>query len=112
MFTINQIVNPIIPGYAYAIIVEMDYRRYASVKLRHYPKHGESGEGLKEVEGWYRKDQIKPLHYSYSPLEVVFPHTHELFNRIAYDPQEGQYYDRYTDLYLSLEEVKAFGIPV
>lgn len=44
-------------------------------------------------------------------LEHVFPKGHQYHDRIFYDYQEGQYYDKGTDMYLSLDEVKAFGIP-
>mgnify|MGYP000926004384 CR=1 FL=1 len=48
------------------------------------------------------------------PLEPerVFPEGHQYHDRIWYDYQEGSYYDRSTDMFLTLEEVKAFGLPV
>lgn len=45
-------------------------------------------------------------------LEKVFSPAHPLHDRILYDPQEGSYYDAHTDLYLTLQEVRAFGLPV
>lgn len=43
-------------------------------------------------------------------LEQVFSEGHEFHSRIFYDRHAGQYYDRGTDLYLTLEEAQAFGI--
>lgn len=43
-------------------------------------------------------------------LEVVFSKGHELHNRIFYCPVEGKYYDKHTDLFLSLEEAQAYGL--
>lgn len=43
-------------------------------------------------------------------LERVFSKGHELHDRIFYDVREGQYYDRGSDLYLTLAEAQAFGI--
>lgn len=45
-------------------------------------------------------------------LEQVFSVNHQYYNRIFYDYQEGKYYDRHCDLYLTLEQAKAFGLPV
>ena len=45
-------------------------------------------------------------------LEHVFSVGHPNRTRIFYDRAEGQYYDAATDLYLTLEEVRAFGLPV
>jgi len=33
-------------------------------------------------------------------LDSVYPETHEMGQRIFYDPMEGRYYDAATDLYL------------
>lgn len=44
-------------------------------------------------------------------LERIFSEGHQYHDRIFYDRLAGQYYDQYTDLYLSLEELKGFGIP-
>ncbi len=44
-------------------------------------------------------------------LETVFSVGHELHDRIVYDRAEGQYYDRHTDLYLTLEDMRSFGFP-
>jgi hypothetical protein len=44
-------------------------------------------------------------------LERVFPKGHRYYDRLFYDTKEGMYYDLNTDLYLSTEEAKAFGIP-
>ena len=41
-------------------------------------------------------------------LERVFSEGHELYDRIVYDIQEGAYYDKTTDIYLTLEEAAAF----
>lgn len=38
-------------------------------------------------------------------LEHVFPKGH-----IYYDRHEGQYYDRWTDLHVTLADVAAFGV--
>ena len=43
-------------------------------------------------------------------LEQVFSKGHQYYGRIFYDTTEGQYYDRATDLFLSLDEVRSFGI--
>lgn len=43
-------------------------------------------------------------------LETIFSPAHPLHDRILYDRKEGAYYDRYSDIFLSLDEVKAFGI--
>lgn len=45
-------------------------------------------------------------------LERVFSTGHQFYDVIFYDTKAGEYYNRSTDLYLSLEEVKAYGIPV
>jgi hypothetical protein len=45
-------------------------------------------------------------------LETVFSENHQYHNRIFYDRAEGQYYDRHTDIYLTLDQVRAFGLPV
>jgi hypothetical protein len=45
-------------------------------------------------------------------LEEVFSVGHQYHGRIVYDRVEGSYYDKACDLYLSLAEVKAFGLPV
>jgi hypothetical protein len=44
-------------------------------------------------------------------LERVFSEGHQFYNVIFYDVLEGQYYNKSSDLYLSLEEVKSYGIP-
>ena len=44
------------------------------------------------------------------PLETVFSPGHQYHTRVFYDRVEGQYYDRSTDLYLSLDEARAMGI--
>lgn len=41
-------------------------------------------------------------------LEHVLPEGHEYHDRIFYDRRAGQYYDRSTDFYLTLEEAAAF----
>jgi hypothetical protein len=41
--------------------------------------------------------------------ERVFPKGHENYDRIVYDRTAGEYYDRHTDLFLSLEELHAWG---
>ena len=43
-------------------------------------------------------------------LETVFSAGHQHHTRIYYDPKEGSYYDRATDLYLTLDEALAFGV--
>ncbi len=43
-------------------------------------------------------------------LERVFGKGHQFHDRIFYDRFEGKYYDRWTDLFLSLEEAHAFGV--
>jgi hypothetical protein len=43
-------------------------------------------------------------------LERVFSKGHQYHDRVFYDAREGQYYDRGTDLYLTLEEAHAFGV--
>lgn len=45
-------------------------------------------------------------------LERVFPAGHQYHDRLFYDVREGSYYDRATDLYITLDEAKAFGLPV
>jgi hypothetical protein len=44
-------------------------------------------------------------------LEEVFSPGHRYHNRIVYDAKEGSYYDKHTDLYLTLEEAKGYGVP-
>lgn len=44
-------------------------------------------------------------------LESVFPRGHRYADRLYYDPKEGAYYDAHSDLYLSLEDARAFGLP-
>lgn len=45
-------------------------------------------------------------------LERIFSVGHEYHDRIFYDAVEGSYYDRHTDLFISLETAKLFGLPV
>lgn len=45
-------------------------------------------------------------------LENVVSPAHPLADRLYYDPAAGQYYDAYSDWYLTLDEVRAFGLPV
>lgn len=45
-------------------------------------------------------------------LERVFSPGHPYHDRIFYDRLEGSYYDRCTDLFLTLDEVRSFGLPV
>jgi hypothetical protein len=45
-------------------------------------------------------------------LETVFSENHQYHDRIVYDRREGKYYDKATDLYLTLAEAAAFGLPV
>lgn len=42
-------------------------------------------------------------------LEYVFPQGNQWRNRIFYDPKVGEYYDRGGDMYLTLEQMGAFG---
>ncbi len=44
-------------------------------------------------------------------LETVFSPSHQYHDRIFYDVKEGSYYDKYSDIYLTLEQVRAFGLP-
>lgn len=44
-------------------------------------------------------------------LEPVFSSGHQFHDRLFYDPREGAYYDKATDLYLTLAEAQAFGLP-
>lgn len=44
-------------------------------------------------------------------LERVFPAGHQYHDRLFYDVREGSYYDRHTDLYLTLDEAHAMGLP-
>lgn len=44
-------------------------------------------------------------------LEEVFSAGHQYHGRIVYDRAEGQYYDRHTDLYLTLDDMRAMGFP-
>jgi len=43
-------------------------------------------------------------------LEQVFSKGHRYHGRIFYDSKEGQYYDQATDLYLTLDEARTFGV--
>lgn len=43
-------------------------------------------------------------------LEHVFSEENQFYDRIFWEESTKQYYDRYTDIYLSLEDVKAFGL--
>jgi hypothetical protein len=43
-------------------------------------------------------------------LERVLPKTHENYDRLFYDVREGKYYDRTTDLYLTLREAYSLGL--
>ncbi len=45
-------------------------------------------------------------------LEQVFSVGHEYHGRIFYDAKEGSHYDLATDLYITLEQAKSFGLPV
>ena len=47
---------------------------------------------------------------AYNGLERVFSVGHQYHDRIFYDPKEGSYYDQATDLYLSLDEARAYGV--
>ena len=43
-------------------------------------------------------------------LEVVFSPGNQWHDRIFWDRKAGQYYDKYTDIYLSLDELPAYGL--
>lgn len=43
-------------------------------------------------------------------LERVFSEGNQWHDRIFYDAAEGKYYDRYSDLYLELDQLAAFGL--
>lgn len=43
-------------------------------------------------------------------LEPVFSAMHQYHERIFYDPKEGKYYDSARDMFMTLEEARAFGI--
>lgn len=43
-------------------------------------------------------------------LEIIFSEGHHLYDKIFYDSQEGKYYNRETDLFLSENELGAFGL--
>ena len=43
-------------------------------------------------------------------LEQVFSAGNQWHNRIFYDRKAGRYYDRATDVYLDLSELKAYGL--
>lgn len=45
-------------------------------------------------------------------LEQVFPIGNQWHNRIFYDRAEGKYYDRATDIYLELSDLRAYGLGV
>ena len=47
-----------------------------------------------------------------SGLERVFSAGNQWFDRIFYDVREGAYYDRYSDIYLALDELAKFGLGV
>lgn len=42
-------------------------------------------------------------------LETVFHKLHEFRNRIFYDPKNGSYYDRNSDVYISVNEFLAIA---
>jgi hypothetical protein len=44
-------------------------------------------------------------------LEAVFSEHHQYHTRIFYDAKEGKYYDRHSDIYLTLEQAYTFGLP-
>lgn len=41
-------------------------------------------------------------------LEVIFPETSQWHDRIYYDRKEGKYYDRYSDIYITVEEFQTY----
>lgn len=43
-------------------------------------------------------------------LETVFPKGHELHSVIYYDAREGSFYHRPSDIYLTYDEAKAYGV--
>lgn len=43
-------------------------------------------------------------------LEIIFSEGHHLYDKIFYDSQWGQYYNRETDLFLTENELDAFGL--
>ena len=43
-------------------------------------------------------------------LETVFSVGHQYHDRIYYDAAEGKYYDRYSDIYLELNQLAAYGL--
>lgn len=45
-------------------------------------------------------------------LEVVFSRGHQSHDRVLYDTREGSYYDKYSDVFLTLEQARSFGLPV
>ncbi len=45
------------------------------------------------------------------PLETVFSVGNQFHDRILYDYKEGSYYDRYSDIFITLEQAQCFGLP-
>ena len=43
-------------------------------------------------------------------LERIFSPMSQWYDRIFYDTKEGKYYDKYIDMYLSYEELSAYGL--
>ena len=43
-------------------------------------------------------------------LERVLSKGHENYDRLFYDTREGEYYDKCTDLFLTLEEAYSLGL--
>lgn len=45
-----------------------------------------------------------------SDYDEPISESHEMYGRIVYDRRAGQYYDKHTDLYLSYEDAKEYGL--
>ena len=62
----------------------------------------------KKIETEYAKN-IKTYAIN-NHLEIIFSEGHHLYDKIFYDSQEGKYYNRETDFFLTENELGAFGL--
>lgn len=53
---------------------------------------------------------LKWLNQNREDLEEVFSKENQWYGRIVYDRNEGAYYDRFSDVYLNLSELKSYGL--
>lgn len=70
------------------------------------PKHDKAGRFAGNGGGSEKAEAVPAP----DGLETVFSPGHQHHARIYYDPKEGKYYDRHSDVYLEHHELDAYGL--